>query len=131
MIAHIEANPGCATSQIAEAMGMAGPGTSTMLTRLRQAGKIRREGTGRRSEWYVGAEQQIAQADENGARTDLERQVLAVLNGSGLTTEEVAKNVDGINFATAGNVCAALARRGVIERRPMPSGSVMWARSDG
>lgn len=74
--------------------------------------------------------EEIAAPDQNGARTDIERKVLGVLNGSGLTTNEATKNLDGLNATTVGSILAALARRGVVERREGSAGISIWSRAE-
>lgn len=123
VIAIVKRRPGLMLSELAEELGTDAGTTGKLVHSLASgSGILRIEPGQRRAKHVFLREHDMAPADANGAKTEVERKVLAAVQAApvALTTSEVSSNA-GINVVDAGRVLHGLRQRGVV--RAVPSRS--------
>lgn len=118
----VRMNPGMMQKDIAAKVGIDQAEVSRVLKNLvSHGGPLRAEKAGR-AKRYFPREHEVAPADENGAKTETERKVLAAVQAApvALTTGEVASNAK-VNIVDAGRVLHGLRRRGLLRAIPTAS----------
>jgi hypothetical protein len=128
VLEHIEANPGCSGRELVDALGITQGTVSYATTSLENDREIWHRRVGKSKHWaIIGAEipddvgsrtsiyqrdtKPASRPDASGARTGMERSVLAAIDNGCTTTEEIAAEA-GMTNAAARTICGAMAQRG-------------------
>lgn len=116
LLAFLREHPeGVARGEIAAGLGLSAAAAKRLLNRCVREGKIRVQGVRAGTRYFPSSAPISQDTNGNGARTNLERQVVEAVEDVGLRASEVAEAV-GIPQHRAVEVLEGLSRRSVLAR---------------